>query len=158
MERTDIREIFSGLRELGASAFPKRCRGCGREYASAAEFIAATRPMDGEGSGLKQSWDDDGQQIVDLFRNCACGSTLMESFNDRRDLSAAGSERRQHFEGMLGLLVAQGVVRSIACVELRKFLHGQAHGLLDLAESLSAASQCQLEGFGSRFRRQHEAQ
>ncbi|MCK9987662.1 MAG: hypothetical protein AzoDbin1_04134, partial [Azoarcus sp.] len=39
----------------------------------------------------------DGQVIVELFRNCVCGSTLMDCFRDRRDTSEAGLRRRARF-------------------------------------------------------------
>ncbi|MBI5007060.1 MAG: hypothetical protein HZB95_08025 [Nitrosomonadales bacterium] len=84
-------EFFAGLRELVDSAFPKRCANCGREYRNAAEFLAATKPLRSNASGLKQSHDDDGRTVVDLFRNCVCGSTLLESFWNRRDLTRDGT-------------------------------------------------------------------
>lgn len=80
LEQTEMQEILSGLRELKASAFPKRCACCAREYASAAEFISATQALQSTCGGLKPGEDDDGYPIIELFRNCACGSTLMESF------------------------------------------------------------------------------
>lgn len=80
LEQGKIRKILSGLRELEVSAFPKRCACCAREYASVAEFIAATQAPPSNCSGLKPGRDDDGNAIVELFRNCDCGSTLMECF------------------------------------------------------------------------------
>lgn len=79
-EQAEIQKFLSGLRELKASAFPKRCACCAREYASAAEFILATQAPQSNCGGLKPGEDDDGYPIIELFRNCACGSTLMESF------------------------------------------------------------------------------
>lgn len=140
-EQTETEQIFSGLRALAESAFPKRCRNCGREYASAAEFIAVTQAPRANCSGLKHSLDDDDNPIVDLFRNCECGSTLMESFSDRRDVSEAGIKRRQNFEQILGELLAQGVAREVAYVELIKFMRGEPHDLLHLARHLLAAGE-----------------
>lgn len=79
-EQSKIQGIVAGLRQFEASAFPKHCACCAREYASATEFIAATQALPSDCSGLKLSQDDDGNPIVELFRNCDCGSTLMESF------------------------------------------------------------------------------
>lgn len=139
MEQTEIQEIFSGLRALVESTFPKRCRNCGREYASSAEFIAATRAVRPNCSGLKQSLDDDDNPIVEVFRNCECGSTLMEIFNDRRDLSEAGIKRRHRFEEMLGHLVSRGVAREVAYAELIKLMRGQANELLSLVRTVSGS-------------------
>lgn len=125
--------LFAGLRELAESVFPKRCRNCGQEYRSAAEFLAATRPVRADTSGLKQSVDDDGQLIVDLFRNCVCGSTLLESFSNRRDLSEDGIKRRMRFQDMVDKLVAKGCTAEAARSELLKLMRGQPNDLLRLA-------------------------
>lgn len=137
LEQTEIQEIYSGLRALAESTFPKRCRNCGQEYASAAEFIVATQAVRPNCSGLKQSQDDDDNLIVEVFRNCNCGSTLMESFNDRRDLTEEGIKRRRRFEEMLGHLVSRGVAREVAYAELIKLMRGQANELLLLVRTVA---------------------
>lgn len=126
----ELRDFYSGLRELAESAFPKRCRNCGRTYRDAAEFVAATAPLAADKSGLKQSRDDDGRAIVELFRNCVCGSTLMDCFNDRRDFSEAGLRRRQRFGDLLVHLEGQGLDPAIARSELLKVLRGQGSEIL----------------------------
>lgn len=132
VEPMDMQDLFAGLRELAESAFPKRCRACGREYANAAEFVAATRPPRPGCSGLKQGHDDDERLIVEVFRNCQCGSTLMESFGNRRDLGPEGIKRRRRFEQLLGYLLARGVAAEIAHAELLKVMRGEANTLLQL--------------------------
>lgn len=127
-------ELFAGLRQLTDSAFPKRCGNCGREYRNAGEFLAATGPTRAHTSGLKQSKDDDGSMIVELFRNCVCGSTLLESFWNRRDLSDEGVLRRKRFEVMIGKLVAIGYDAESARGELTKFMRGQPNDVLNLVQ------------------------
>lgn len=122
--------LYSGLQELAASAFPKRCPACGRCYRDAADYVAQTLHVANGSSGLKQSIDDDGQVIVELFRNCVCGSTLMDSFRNRRDCSEAGQRRRARFADVLGKLVAQGLERSLARTELLKVLRGEPSPIL----------------------------
>ncbi|MBI4808324.1 MAG: oxidoreductase [Nitrosomonadales bacterium] len=134
-------ELFAGLRELADSAFPKRCGYCGREYRNAAEFLAATQPVRADSSGLKQSRDDDGHMIVDLFRNCVCGSTLLESFWNRRDLSEDGSLRRKRFQEMRDKLVAMGCSAEVAQGELLKLMRGQPNDLLGLVKRGNTAGQ-----------------
>lgn len=129
-------EIFASLHALAASTFPRRCQNCGRVYASADEFFAATRPVRADHSGLKQGIDDSGQTIVELFRNCACGSTLLESFHNRRDLSAAGLKRRARFDDLRDKLKAAGVDVDTAGVELLKMMRGQPNSLIELIHSL----------------------
>jgi hypothetical protein len=124
--------IFAGLRELADSAFPKRCANCGREYQNSAEFFEATHPVRANISGLKQSIDDDGRMIVDLFRNCVCGSTLLESYENRRNSSEEGVLRRKRFLDMVDQLVAFGCPEDTARSELLKFMRGQPNDLLSL--------------------------
>lgn len=119
-------EFYGGLRELADSAFPKHCRHCGQEYANATDFLTATLSLRANASGLKQSLDDDGQMIVDLFRNCACGSTLLESFQNRRDCSEQGDKRRKIFQEMVNRLVEQNWSADKARAELLKLMHASA--------------------------------
>jgi hypothetical protein len=122
----DGNEFFEGLRELAESAFPKRCRNCGKEYQNATEYLTATQPLRADISGLKQSRDDDGLAIVDLFRNCICGSTLLESFKNRRDLREEGITCRKRFDDMVDKLVASGWPAESARAELLKLMRGAA--------------------------------
>jgi len=93
----NLGEFLQGLRELAESAFPKRCPTCGRTFETAAEFIARTQPVRTDHSGVKQSQDDNGVAMLELYRNCPCGSTLMDFFSERRDVSGKGLMRRQRF-------------------------------------------------------------
>lgn len=122
--------FFHDLRALAESAFPKHCPSCGRRFATAGEFLQATMPISAAKSGLKQAYDEDDRPIVELFRNCPCGSTLMDYFTDRRDQSEAGVRRRKRFGALLDFLVSQGVERQLARVELIKVLRGQNSELL----------------------------
>ena len=128
-------EFFTGLRQLADSAFPKRCAHCGRVYRNSEEFLTATQPIRPDSSGLKQSRDDDGQMIVDLFRNCVCGSTLLESFQNRRNVSKDGVMRRMLFQDMVGRLVVMGYPAETARGELLKLMRGQPNELLGLTKS-----------------------
>lgn len=122
--------LYAGLRELAADAFPKRCAMCGRNYASVEDYFRQTGRVAGGRSGLKQSYDDDGHVIVEVFRNCVCGSTLMDCFNNRRDTSEAGERRRARFAELLDSLTARGLAREIARAELLKILRGGTSEIL----------------------------
>ena len=122
--------LFKGLKALSASSFPKRCAMCGLTYTSVEEFIRKTQDVSGR-SGLKQAMDDDDRQIVELFRNCTCGSTLMDCFNDRRDVSEAGLKRRELFSKLMEMLTAKGLSTETARSELLRLLRGQKSAILE---------------------------
>ena len=123
--------IYSGLKALAESSFPKRCNNCGATYQTAEEFIIKTQHIRPDHSGLKSSPDDDGSQIVELFRNCSCGSTLMDAFSDRRDLSEAGEARRQNFEKLLVMIQSHyNIERHTAREELLKIMCGEASQII----------------------------
>ena len=86
-------EIYKGLTPLSKDSFPKKCCNCGKTFKSFYEFIIQTRAIRNS-SGLRESIDDDGNPIVQLFRNCTCESTLLENFRERRDRSKEGETRR----------------------------------------------------------------
>ena len=74
----DELEIFKGLKALSESAFPKRCGNCGRVFETSEQYIRETEKV--SDSGLKESYDDDDTPILEVYRNCICGSTLMDFF------------------------------------------------------------------------------
>lgn len=130
----DIHEdaaLFAGLKALAESAFPKHCKNCGRVFESAAQFLRETRKIDQKRSGLKQSMDDNDVTIVEVYRNCPCGSTLMDFFSDRRDLSQIGLARREKFGKLIEQLVAHGWNRDTARAELLKILRGATSELIE---------------------------
>lgn len=124
------KHLLTGLKALADSAFPKQCRCCGRRYDSPSDFVTRTKPPRQGGDGIKPSRSDDGAPLLELYRNCVCGSTLMDFFNDRRDLSAAGQKRRETFAGLIDTLARQGWDRLAARQELLKALSGEATPLL----------------------------
>lgn len=132
---SDDETLFANLQTLVDSTFPKRCSTCGRNYATAAEFCAATSALSPDHSGLRQTHDEDGKPIVELFRNCVCGSTLMGDFHSRRDSSAAGSKRRQRFDELLRLFEERGIDGAVARRELLKLMRGQKSELIGLIKT-----------------------
>jgi len=117
-------ELFRGLEALERTAFPRTCATCGRVYASAAEFLNETQAVSNGKSGLKQGTHDDGSHIVEVFRNCVCGSTLMDVFGNRRDSSEAGTRRRKRFDELVAFLVSEGLDPLVARAELLKVMRG----------------------------------
>jgi len=131
MEQPKDNDLFAGLKALAESAFPKHCRNCGHIFESAEQFLRETREIRAGQSGLKQSWDDSDAPIIELYRNCSCGSTLMDFFSDRRDLSQAGLQRREKFAKLVDQLIAHGWSREIARTELLKILRGEKSELIE---------------------------
>lgn len=121
--------LFAGLRALSESTFPKTCSTCGKVYATPSQFVRETQALH-KTSGLKSSFNDDDQSIVEVFRNCVCGSTLMSSFSDRRDTSPAALKRRDLFGRLMHLLIRKGISQDLARTELLNFIHGKPSALL----------------------------
>ena len=117
--------IFDGLRALAEAAFPKHCKNCARVFATAEEFLLQTQTVRQDISGLKQSVDDENVIIVEAYRNCLCGSTLMDFFSDRRDISSGGQHRRELFDKLLPHLEQKGLGRQAARAYLLRLLQGR---------------------------------
>ena len=122
---------FAGLKALGRDNFPKRCRNCGRVFASAADFFQQTQAIRPEITGLKAVYDEDEGPLVEVFRNCVCGSTLLVNCASRRDDSATGHSRRRLFDELLGYLVGHGVDRAQARIELLRVASGDRSEVLE---------------------------
>ncbi|MDH5600072.1 MAG: oxidoreductase [Gammaproteobacteria bacterium] len=102
---------------------------CGKIYNNEEDFINDTTTINNH-NGLKQSYDDDDLPIVELYRNCSCGSTLMNFFGDRRENTSAAEKRRKKFGELLNYLVAQGLEHSVARIELLKAIRGEKSEIL----------------------------
>jgi hypothetical protein len=123
-------KLIEGLQALSDSAFPKHCAVCGKRFDTVEQFVKETENMR-QKSGLRTSRDDDDHTIVEMFRNCPCGSTLMSSFADRRDTSSDGLRRRELFEQLMTILTKRGVETNRARAELLKFIKEGASPLLE---------------------------
>ena len=135
----DKKKLFAGLRALSASAFPKSCKCCGRTFASAEAFLAETHDLPSAASPLKAAREVDGSTLLEVFRNCPCGSTLMDEFQDRRDNSEQGCRRRELFRQLLETLQNDfGFDEQAARTELLGVMHGKPS--LRLAEILPRIS------------------
>jgi len=119
-------DFLDGLRALSEAAFPKRCKNCGKIYDTADDFLRQTLATRRDHSGLKQSHDDDEIAIVEVYRNCMCGSTLMDFFSDRRDVSDAGEHRRKLFGDLQRQLEQKGMTAGEARAHILNLLRGAA--------------------------------
>lgn len=129
MHNTD--KYFQGLSALFESSFPKKCSVCGKVYKNSDQFLSETQNMPNGRSSLKEAIEDNGTAIVEVFRNCACGSTLMDEFNSRRDNSSRGKKRRQQFDKLLKILQQQGIATEIGRREIINFINGQHSDIID---------------------------
>lgn len=125
-----IDDLYSNLSALSKDSFPKHCNNCGRVFETERDFVLKTVSME-DHSGFKPDLDDDGRPLIELFRNCTCGSTLMDYFNERRDLSEKGIRRRETFEKILVMLEKKGWSRHQGRQELLKFMRGERSRYLE---------------------------
>ncbi|MFH0946592.1 MAG: oxidoreductase [Planctomycetota bacterium] len=124
------REFTIRLHALIDSSFPKRCGHCGRVFENLDQYFRETRSLNRPGVP-GQLFDDESTRLVVVSRNCACGSTLMGVFDDRRDQSEEGKRRRVEFDELLGLLVATGLEGDYCRAELRNAVRGDGTDILD---------------------------
>lgn len=122
---------FAGLKALGQDNFPKCCCNCGRVFENAADFFQQTQAIRPEITGLKAVYDEDDGTLVEVFRNCVCGSTLLVNCVSRRDDSMAGHSRRRLFDDLLGYLVHHGIERVRARRELLLVASGERSEVLE---------------------------
>lgn len=115
---------YSNLLPTVEAAFPKTCRSCGHIYESPDDFFTDTGNITDDDTGMRECIDNDDARIIEVYRNCSCGSTLMDNFSDRRDMSPGGRERREKFDQMLNYLVAIGLNAETAYTELLKVARG----------------------------------
>ena len=132
-------ELYQGLQALSDLSFPKICNTCGKRYETVEEFISQTETIR-KSTGLKEDLDDDDQVIVGLFRNCKCGSTLMDEFSNRRNLSKVGLERRKKFGELINKLSSKGIPAETARFELLKVMRGEGSELLKVKSNKNSAS------------------
>lgn len=109
---------------LEHESFPKHCTNCGKVYHDEIQFFQETSSIPHKRSDIRPVEDDPEVENIylEVYRNCSCGSTLMERFHSRRDLSEAGLERRAAFEHMLGNLELAGVPREEARQSLLRLI------------------------------------
>ena len=119
----DVEDLFAGLQALSDASFPRTCPTCGCTYDSAEDYVRKTQALGGR-SGFKGSESDDGKPMLELYRNCGCGSTLLEFFSERRDTTEEGQRRREVFGRIVSRLEAQGVPREDARRELLNLMRG----------------------------------
>lgn len=131
---------FDGLIALLDTAFPKTCRSCGYVYVSTEQFFSETRDMPGGRSSLKADYESEGQVLVEAFRNCRCGSTLMDEFACRRDTSAEGDRKRQVFDALLRLLQAEAGDPQTARRQILDLLREEACDLETLLQLIASQS------------------
>ena len=126
---TDDLDLYKGLTALSELLFPKSCEACGRQYKSVEDFIAQTRRLK-QSSGLRADLDEEEGVIVELFRNCICGATLVTGFNDRRVPTEAGIKRREKFDELMDRLTQAGFDPETIRRELLNIMNGMGSKLL----------------------------
>lgn len=112
------------------TVFPKQCARCGHTYGRLQSFLDDTVSVS-DGAGLAEFSMDKDSNIVGVFRNCTCGSTLLVTCLDRRDMTEAGEARRRNFDKVLLYLEQLGIEREVAREELRKFMRGEKSQILE---------------------------
>lgn len=123
MDANWLSDFYKDLRAIQESTFPKRCALCKTTYKNLADFLERTSKVHSS-PGLQAAQAEDDQYMVALFRNCACGSTLMVECRDRRDVSRKGLKAREAFGNLMDMLKKAGVGIETARRELLTVIRG----------------------------------
>jgi hypothetical protein len=123
-------EFYRGLQSFSEHSFPRECPLCKKTFSSAEDFLFGGTEGVFNTSGLRQARDDDDKYVVELFRNCTCGSTLLEFFKDRRDTSANGKTKRKLFGRLMRRLEKAGLSTEVARRELLTIMTGGDSAIL----------------------------
>ena len=129
-DKNDLSSLYADLKNIEDTTFPKKCGTCDKVYNTLEEYIADTEQLRPGVTGFEESCDDEDKPILGLYRNCKCGSTLLNFFGDRRDSSEIKTQRRKHFGVLLEKLVSRGIDRNVARNELLKVVRGEYSELL----------------------------
>jgi len=124
-----FRALYDQLQAMVATCFPKKCTNCGITYTDIEDFLDRTKQACSSAS-LLENFEPYERSIVDLNRNCECGSTLMVVFPERRDTSKKGNKLRDKFGESLNILVSIGFKENIARTELKKLLNGRKSNVI----------------------------
>jgi hypothetical protein len=116
-EQISTGSLYQGLRAIWDTEFPKSCPKCHRVYHSFEEYLVDTFPLEHCSGLMGYNVGAPGEQ-VGLFRNCACGTTIMAFCHDRRDLSETGYRRRSLFGQLMNRLIDNGIAAQEARTRL----------------------------------------
>mgnify|MGYP001587925694 CR=1 FL=1 len=134
MKTPIAQELFSGLRALEETTFPKRCNSCGRVYKTLDDFLEQTHNLSGS-SGLIAVEGRGKSATIGVFRNCVCHSTLLLPCKDRRGRTPRQLKRRRIFGHLLNTLEKSGWKRSEARLELLKLMRGEKSRILQVGRT-----------------------
>ncbi len=131
-EREDTEELYRGLQAIADDSFPRTCPRCGKVFNSADDFLVRETKGLHNSTGLRSSHDDEeNQTVVEVYRNCPCGSTMVEFFRERRDMSEVGIRRRERFDKLLEILLRRKIPREEARQALLLAMRGQSSKILE---------------------------
>lgn len=110
---------------INPKAFPKTCGKCKKVYKDDISFLKETTKAANASSDIKviREANIDGVDVfLEVFRNCQCGSTLMETFHCRRDLTELGIRKREIFDTLLKGLKRSGYKAEDARMLILEFI------------------------------------
>ena len=130
-ERDDAEALYRGLQAIADDSFPRTCPSCGKVFNSAEDFLLRETKGLYNSTGLRSSHDDEEKTVVEVYRNCPCGSTMVEFFRERRDMSDQGVRRRERFDKLLDILMRRDIPREEARQVLLLAMRGRPSEILE---------------------------
>ena len=139
-KKESLNELHKLLESFIDKSFPKKCI-CGKIYANLQQFLSQTKETSATGNLLGPD-DYEGTTAIELWRNCACGSTIMVVIRNRRDTSKEGVRLRKLFGEFLDELMVTGLEHETARQELLKVLCGKSSEILSKLDFSGAFPKC----------------
>lgn len=121
--------LLKKLKSLIQYSFPVECTNCGRAYATLDQYLSQSKVLLQRRSRV--TWfDHNDNSFTDIHRNCQCGSRLRVVINERRDKSESGIRKREIFDQLYKIFIAEGMETNCVRQELLKISHGEESEIL----------------------------
>lgn len=116
----------TGIVRLSSAAFPKTCTNCFKVYEDELQFLVETEAIPHTGRNIREVKGelayDEPEEFIEVYRNCCCGTTMMEYFHSRRNLSQEGIRQRVMFARIQDALIREGYEKEEARTLILDFM------------------------------------
>ncbi|MCB1615570.1 MAG: hypothetical protein KDI30_06110 [Pseudomonadales bacterium] len=117
----------ASLNDLCAN-FPERCPACGEIHTTLLDHHQSATPDNP--FQISRNITDHGELRIEARFRCGCGHETKTSTPERRDHSEKGIKRRKTFDELMAIMMAKGIKKGQAKMELLKVVRGEESYLI----------------------------